>query len=155
MPFYTFYLIFFIIQIINPICVESEKYCKKCNSLTNICFKCEYDNLIPDNNGGCIGAKKCLVGINYCNECNTEGEICNKCEIGYIPDKNGGCSYIENCKISNRGECIECEENFILIGKDLEFKICKNLDIDDFKNCKDIDMQKGVCLRCEEGYFLN
>ena len=157
MFFYYIFFIFFIIQYIHsfPSCFIFEKFCKKCNPLTNLCFKCEYNNLIPDNNGGCIGAKKCLVGINYCNECNIQGDLCSKCEKGYIPDKNGGCSYIENCKISNKGECLECEENFILIGKELGFKMCKNLDLDDFKNCKEIDKQKGVCKKCEEGYFLN
>ena len=44
---------------------------------------------------------------------------------------------------------------YILIGKDFELKICKYLNIEDFKNCIEIDKEKGVCQTCEEGYFLN
>ena len=157
MPFYSIFLALIIIPLINsfPSCINNENFCKKCNSLTNLCFKCQYDNLIPNAEGGCTGGKKCEVGANYCNECNIQGELCKICENGYIPDKNGGCSYTTNCKFSYNGECLECEDNYILIGKDLELKICKNLDIDDFKNCKEIDIQKGLCKKCEDSYFLN
>ena len=157
MIFYNFYIILlFIIKIYSsPLCIDSQNFCYKCNPLTNLCAKCKLDILVPDNNGGCIGAKKCTLGKNYCSECDIEGGLCRKCEIGYYPDKNGGCSYTEHCNISNKGECMECENNFILIGKDFELKICKNKDIDDFKNCKDIDKEKGICQTCEEGYYLN
>ena len=36
---------------------------------------------------------------------------------GYFSYENGGSSYANNCKIFYIGECIECKEDFILIGK--------------------------------------
>ena len=65
--------------------------------------------------------QKRTLGKNYCNDGDIEGELCSKCELGYFPDKNGGCSYTENCKISYKGQCIECENDHVLIG----LKICK------------------------------
>ena len=149
-----FFLIFFIINSFS-FCANLENYCIQKNPLNNLCLKCQLDILTPDDNGGCKGAKKCKIGENYCNQCDIQGKICTKCELGYIPDINGGCSYIENCKISYRGECIQCDDNFILIGNGTDFKICKSLILDDFKNCKIINNETGKCLECEEGYFLN
>ena len=156
-PFYLFYfyLLFNSKIISSPLCKESEKFCKKCNPLTNQCIKCNYDVLKPDNDGGCIGNNLCILGKNYCDECDFENKICRTCEKGYYPDKNGGCSYTENCKISNKGECIECEDEYILIGKNFDLKICKYKYSDDFKNCKEIDKETGFCLSCEDDYFLN
>ena len=159
MLFFYFYInliILFYFKIIsNPLCIDSKNYCNKCNPLTNLCIKCQYDILIPDNNGGCIGSQKCILGKNYCNECDSEAKLCKICEKGYFPDKNGGCAYTENCKISIKGECMECENDYILIGKDFELKICKYINSDDFKNCEEIDKEKGVCQACKDGYFLN
>ena len=160
MAFYTFcifyfYLIFHSKIISSPLCKTSEKFCNKCNPLTNLCIKCKYDILKPDNNGGCIGNNKCTLGKNYCEECDSRGQFCTVCEKGYYPDKNGGCSYTENCKISNKGECLECEDNFISIGKDADLKICKSKNSNDFINCKEIDRETGLCLACEDDYFLN
>ena len=108
-----FYLIFHSKIISSPLCITSEKYCNKCNPLTNQCIKCKYDIMKPDNNGGCIGNNKCTLGKNYCEECDSGGQFCTVCERGFYPDKNGGCSYTENCKISYKGECLECEDNYI------------------------------------------
>ena len=157
MSFFVFYFILSIIlqYCFSQSCKDSENFCNKCNPLTNLCIKCQFDILTPDENGGCTGLKKCSIGKNYCNDCDIEGELCSKCELGYYPDKNGGCSYTENCKISYKGQCKECEKDYILIGKDFELKICKNINLDDFKHCKEIDIEKGVCQTCEDGYFLN
>ena len=149
--------IFFIqVNFLNSqICQPYQNYCYNCNPLTNLCVKCESDIFTPDENGGCIGAKKCQLGKNYCNKCDIVGELCSECEIGYFPDKNGGCSYTDNCKISSKGECIECDTDFILLGKEFEFKICKYLGTEDFKNCKLINKEKGYCFECEDGFILN
>ena len=113
------------------------------------------DIFIADKNGGCTGSKKCSIGQNYCNECDEESTLCSECEIGYYPDKNGGCSYTDNCKISNKGECIVCDSDYILLGRDNDFKMCKSLKADDFKNFKEINKQNGYCWACEDGYFIN
>ena len=156
MSLYIFFLPFLFNNIFAlPYCKTKENFCIKCNPLTNLCVKCENDALIPDKNGGCIGAKQCKLDNNYCNECDLKGELCQKCEKGYFPDKNGGCSYTDHCSLSNKGECFECEIDYILVGVKSIFKICKYLYSDDLKNCKNIDNEKGICDTCEDGYFLN
>lgn len=154
------YIIFFLILISklnsNPICIQSKNHCKKCNQMTNLCALCEkLEVLIPDENGGCIGSKTCNSGKNYCFECDINNERCKKCDIGLFPDENGACSYSNFCKISYKGECIECIENYILVGENYNFKFCKSILSDDFLNCEKIDIIGGVCEKCIEGYYLN
>ena len=151
------FLFFLKLVFSEPLCEEGEKNCIKCNYLTKLCAKCKKDIYAPDNNGGCIGAKKCIIGKNYCNICSAEGDLCESCAESYFPDDNGGCSYSPNCAISEKGECIECLENFILVGKKSKdnLKICKSLNSEDLKNCEEIDFEKGVCSKCKENYFLN
>lgn len=148
---------FFIIQILStPICIINSNHCSKCNQLTNLCFKCEkQDSFIPDDKGGCKGTKACIPGINYCNECDLEGKLCYKCDDGYYIDENGGCSSTPNCKISYKGGCIECKQNYLLLGSDNKYKFCKSLLSNDYLNCKEIDINNGECKICEDGYFLN
>ena len=144
----------------QPICEEGINNCVKCNYLTKLCSKCEKSSIyIPDENGGCKGAKQCTIGKNYCNECSENGDLCQICSDGYFPDENGGCSYTANCAISEKGECIECINNYILIGqssyKNDNLKICKSMNSEDFKNCEEINEEKGICSKCKEDYFLN
>ena len=153
--FFFFTIILFEKNFSVPICIESKNHCSKCNLLTNLCVICDKkDILIPDNNGGCIGSKKCMIGQNYCKECNELGDACKLCQEGYFPDDNGGCCHSYNCKLSYKGECFECEDNYILLEGSY-LKICKSLLSEDFKNCKEIDIYKGVCQICGEGYFLS
>ena len=139
-------------------CQESQSHCEQCNPVTKLCVKCNLDVLSPDKNGGCGKSNNCIIGENYCIECNEEGTLCNKCFEGYFPDNNGGCSYTDNCEIAYKGRCIECKDSFILIGKgnypNEEIKICKSINSDDLKNCKKINLEKGLCEKCEEGYYL-
>ena len=146
-----FFLYFFKISSI-PICKESKNYCSKCNPLTNLCIVCEKEDiLIPNDEGGCIGAQKCIAGNNYCLECNTDEKLCKTCDQSYYPDENGGCSFTNDCKISYKGECLECKEDFILFEKN---KICKSIFNEDLKHCKYINTENGKCKECEEGYHL-
>ena len=141
--------------ILSQGCKENENFCKKCDTLNNLCEKCDNYALVPDKNGGCIGAKKCYIGRNYCDECDEENKICVKCETGYYPDENGACSYINNCEISFNGYCLKCIDDYILIGKSNGFKICKSIYSKDLKNCKFIEEETGFCKTCEYGYYLN
>jgi hypothetical protein len=130
--------------------------CKKCNPLTNLCEICtDSDIFIPDNNGGCIYSSGCKVGVNYCNECDSSDKLCVNCETNLLPDDIGGCTLADNCKISYKGKCIECKDDFILIGRTNEFKICKSKLSDDFNHCEKINTESGKCELCTEGYFLN
>ena len=142
-----------------PNCEEGKNNCTKCDYINQLCIKCNKDIFIPDENGGCKGAKKCNIGINYCQECQEDSSLCKICEEGYFPDENGGCTYTNNCEISYKGECIKCKSNFILIGENTYlnegFILCKSINSPDFKNCEEINIRKGICSKCKEGYYLN
>ena len=156
--YFLLVLLFILInQIISqPKCINSQNHCIKCNPITNLCSLCEKSEILtPDENGGCQGKNNCLVGKNYCLICDINDEFCQKCDEGFYPDENGGCSYTNFCKYSYKGECIECKDNYILVGEIYNFKLCKSKNSDDFLNCEKIDAIKGVCEKCEEGYYLN
>ena len=147
--FYNFITLVFSI----PSCINNTHFCIYCNNYTNLCGKCQIPEiLVPDENGGCKGAKKCIPGKNYCNECNTNGTLCERCEEFYHPDENGGCTHSKGCDISYMGECLKCRDDFILIGNNI--KICKSLSTNYYKNCKEIDFLTGFCRTCNEGYTL-
>ena len=145
-----------IILLINcePYCKEDENNCLKCNPVTKLCYKCSKEIYVPDENGGCEIFKNCIIGKNYCLECDDNTHLCEECEKGYFPDENGGCSNTPNCQISYKGECLECVEDFILIGN-TNIKICKSLSSEDLKNCEKINIINGECEQCQENYFLN
>ena len=149
------FFILIISKLVNlePSCIEGNNNCIKCHPITNLCAKCDKDIYIPDEDGGCQNYKNCIIGNNYCSECNEEEDLCKICEEGFFPDENGGCSYSDNCEISYKGECIQCKEDFILIGEENNLKICISLNI--FKNCLKINNELGICKECEEGFYLN
>ena len=159
----NFIILFFLIlieqEISVPFCEEGKNNCTKCDYITQLCIKCNKEVLSPDNNGGCEGAKKCVLGNNYCQECKIDNRLCAVCEDGYFPDENGGCSYTSNCEISYQGECIKCKDGFILIGENTYlfdgFVLCKSIYSQDFKNCEEINKRKGICSKCKEGFYLN
>ena len=150
-------ILFSIFKIVfsQPYCEINKNNCIKCNPLTNLCIKCDKDNLIPDENGGCKGQEKCIIGNHYCIECDEDNKLCFQCESGYMPDKNGGCSYTDNCEFSYNGECFKCISDFIIIGIKSGLKICKSLFSEDFKFCEKINYENGKCETCQEGYYLN
>ena len=157
--------IFIVIQILKlvlsdePSCVVHSNHCTKCHPLTKLCISCDSDIYSTDDKGWCQYARKCTPGNNYCVSCDGEGKLCKKCEEGYFPDGNGGCSYTNNCDISSEGECLICNDNYILIGQQFslikELKVCKSLNSDDLKNCKKINTIKGICQECEDGFYKN
>ena len=158
MNHYTIFIFYFyIIKILTePVCVVNANHCRKCNQLTNLCALCEgQDVFIPDDNGGCKGSRTCIAGKNYCLECDNEGKLCKRCDDGFYEDENGGCSSTTNCKISYKGHCFECKENYLLLGTDSKYKYCKSISSVDFLNCKEIDINNGECKLCMEGYYLN
>ena len=159
MPQITFFFLLLSIKSISNNCIDNRKGCLKCNKETYLCDKCANSALIPDNEGGCKGIKKCTPGENYCYECDGNNNICSVCEDEYYPDNNGGCAYTENCEISYKGECYECNQGYFIVGKRpdsiKDFKLCKSYFSSDFKNCKKINEEKGTCASCENGYYLD
>ena len=151
---FNFVALIFIKYSFSLKCNEGLNFCLKCNEETDLCIECKNEVFTPDDEGGCVGTKKCRSGKNYCLECTKEENLCQSCDIGFLPDNNGGCSYIDNCEISYKGLCYKCQETFILIGSDESFKYCKSLYSNDLKNCKSIDETNGMCVECDEGFFL-
>ena len=150
---YILIFIYFKFSILQPVCIETINYCSLCNNITKLCEKCEKDIFIPDLNGGCKPAKKCILGNGHCMECDQDTNLCKSCEDRYYPDEIGGCSYTKECEISFEGECLKCKEGSILVGSDI--KICKSLNSEDLKNCEKINTINGLCDSCEEGFYLN
>ena len=152
---FNYFIPILIIKIIfsQNICKETENYCRKCHPLTNQCIKCVSDNFIINDKGGCTG--KCIPGKNYCLECDLEEKLCKLCQENFYQDKVGGCSIVPNCEYSYNGKCEECKEDYILIGSDNGFKICKDKNSIDFKNCRLINNITGLCNECNDGYYLN
>ena len=161
MSFNLILLINFIIILSDPNCQEGVNLCSKCHPITKLCAKCTKDIYTPDEKGGCEYSRTCVKGNHYCLECKEEGKLCKNCEEGYFPDGNGGCSYTNNCEISYEGKCLECKEDFILVGKTdyyssiNEIKICKSLNSEDLRNCEKIDIEKGICQQCKNGYYMS
>lgn len=146
-------ILFLLIKALSPKCTENENFCLKCHPLTNLCLRCENDVFAPNDEGGCDGIKKCYLGKNYCVQCNEKEDLCEECDQGLFPDSNGGCAYTKNCKISYKGNCFLCEDDFIYI-EDKYFSRCKSIDSDDLKNCEKININ-GICEKCEDDFYLN
>ena len=151
------YLLFLRFILSNSKCIFGSNHCLKCDPTTNLCFKCDKDIYTPDDKGGCKYANICKEGNNHCIECEESGKLCKNCEKSFFPDENGQCSYTKNCEISEKGKCLKCKDNYILIGKDSEssIKICKLITSTDLKNCERINTENGICEKCKEGYYLN
>ena len=153
---FSFFISILIVKSSSNICQSNLNNCYKCNPRSNLCEICNYpDILIPDKSGGCTGALRCYSGKNYCKQCDRNGELCEKCDEGFIKDENGGCTYSPNCKVSYKGECLECKKNYFKYGKKGGFQICKSFSSKDFLHCVNINYETGFCDFCESGYFLS
>ena len=153
----TFFFLTFFSEILSfsPKCISNTNNCYKCNPLKKLCAICNYPEVYsPDEFGGCSGSLKCTEGKNYCDKCDRNHKLCEICDEGYAPDENGGCTYSPNCKISYKGECIECKENFFKAGKKGENQICMSYYSEDFNHCLSINYETGLCNFCHWGYTL-
>ena len=157
MASFIIYMLFIKIIQISSSCIQGFNHCLKCDPTTNLCYKCEKNIYSPDEKGGCKYAQICEEGNNNCIECEKDRNLCKICEKSYFPNENGQCSYTKNCELSEKGKCLKCEDNFILIGKDSEYsiKICKSLNSEDLKNSEIINIQNGFCEKCKERFYLN
>ena len=153
--FFSIILTLIPLFISDPECWKGHNHCFKCHPLTNICTKCDSELYIPNTEGGCSLSKTCKPLKQYCINCDTSSSLCTECEKGYFPDLNGGCSYSPNCEISFNGECIQCKENYILIGNDDFLKICLYAYSENLLNCENYSLNNGKCITCKNGYYLN
>ena len=149
-------LIIFLICITASIqnCEKDKNFCILCELTTDLCIECESYLFIPDENGGCMGAKKCYINENYCQKCSSSLYLCEVCDNGYYPDDNGGCSLTENCDVSEGGNCKKCKDNYALIYSGKNYMECESMDNEELLHCELYDLY-GHCLKCKEGYYLN
>jgi len=153
MLIYFIILIFIKFCLLIPSCKEGEKNCIFCNPITKLCVECDKDIYSPDENGGCKLKSQCKLGHNSCLQCAPNENICVNCDLGFYPDKIGGCSYTVHCSISYKGTCLKCDDDYVLIGKEVTY--CKSINTEDLKNCKEVNTVNGLCKNCTEGYYLN
>ena len=133
-------------------CSENSNHCLRCDPLTNLCAECDKNIYKPDSEGGCEPSKECIFGQNFCNSCESNN-LCSSCENGFFADENGGCSTTDNCIISYKGECLQCNDDFYLVGTN-KYKFCKYKYTEDLSNCQTINYETGLCQNCNDGYFL-
>ena len=107
----------------------------------------------PDENGGCKLTSQCKLGHNNCLQCVPNENICVNYDQGFYPDKIGACSYTDHFSISYKGTSLKCEDDYVLIGKEVTY--CKSINKEDLKNCKEVNTINGLCKNCPEGYYLN
>ena len=152
----TLNFILFFIFITSSIqnCEKGKNFCILCELATDLCKQCESEIFIPDENGGCKGAKKCTMNQNYCQECSSSSYFCEDCDKNYFPDDNGGCSLTENCDVSENGICKICIKNYALIYSGKEYMECISMDTENLLNCEGYDIY-GHCTICKEGFYLN
>ena len=150
---FIYFLYFVVLPLSFQSCSPNMNHCIKCSSNSDLCIQCDKNIYKPDINGGCEFSKSCKYGQNYCSSCNSNN-LCSSCELGYYPDENGGCATTENCLASYKGECLQCAEDFYLVGID-KFKYCKYKYGEDIKNCESINITSGLCINCTKGYFMN
>ena len=135
-------------------CEKNKNFCILCELATDLCKRCESDLFIPDENGGCKGAKKCNINQNYCKECSSSSHLCETCEDDFYPDDNGGCARIENCDVSENGNCKKCIDNYALIYSGKNYMECESMNKEELLNCEEYDLY-GHCLKCKDGFYLN
>ena len=151
---FTYFLSLILFPLTFETCTPNKDHCILCNPLTNLCIKCDKNIYKPDENGGCEFSKTCKIGQNYCHTCNSNENFCSSCDLGYYADESGGCATTENCIISYKGECLQCTEDYYLLGND-KFKYCKYKYSEELQNCEDINFENGLCENCTYGYFKN
>ena len=155
-----YYLILFLIKVnifySKTSCIVGKNHCIKCHNNTNQCIQCQENVFYPDNSGGCKININCINNNNHCLQCNDNNDLCIICEPSYFPDESGGCSFTKNCKVSFDGTCLECKEDYLLIGQEYYegIKVCKSKNSHDFKYCNKIDLTTGFCIECKEDYYL-
>ena len=150
-----FFLFLIPLSLSDPECWKGHNHCSKCHPLTNICTKCDQEIYTPNTEGGCSLSRTCTPLKQYCLNCDSSSTICSECVKGYFPDSNGGCSYSPNCDVALNGECIQCQEDYILIGDDDSLKMCLYMYSEEFSNCEEYSLKNGKCTLCKDGYYLN
>ena len=135
-------------------CEKGKNFCILCELATDLCKLCESELFTPDENGGCIGSKKCNINQNHCKKCSSSSHLCQECDDGYFPDDNGGCSLTKYCDVSENGSCKICIKDYALIYTGKNYMECISMNTEELLNCEIYDIY-GHCQQCKEGFYMN
>ncbi|ELP93541.1 serine-threonine protein kinase, putative [Entamoeba invadens IP1] len=127
---------------------NTEGICQSCSIYGEACLECQIsgcelcDTGYVISNGRCV-LSHCLTFVINLNT--TENRICQICEPHYTLNINGKCEpHIENCEITNEGNCVVCSYPFVNNNGTCVSRI---------DNCE--QYSNGFCVRCIARYYIN
>lgn len=124
---------------------------KKCSSTIN-CYESTFDICTKCNSGYYLNKKedKCIKQTDQFNHCKetTNNISCDICEDDYYLNKNKQCTSIKFCEeIDENGKCQKCESGYYVTS------FGESCTID--PNCFYGDRSLGICLSCEDKYYID
>ncbi|CAD8097678.1 unnamed protein product [Paramecium primaurelia] len=156
-------------------CEKCNLGCKSCQVQTKSCILCEDGYYLSE-----IKERKCQQCVLPCLKCTTLTQ-CTLCENGYYLNNEMcercmenclTCSSSNNCLICqdsyqlvdlkcikcpnncitcNEGQCLQCEQEYILQNDGYCHKVSVICNINQCQKCLDVNL----CLSCSKGYTLN
>ena len=162
------------IKICKSLNSEDLKNCDVINTEKGICSKCKENYYLNSGDYKCIKTQncsestfeicsKCVNGYYYDrkeNECKIkdknfqycretiDGINCDKCDDGYYFSEDGKCTYINFCSnVNEDNKCEKCISNYYLSSL---YSVCTITD-----HCLIGDSDTGLCLSCQENYYLD
>ncbi|KAL7718468.1 hypothetical protein QTN25_004104 [Entamoeba marina] len=93
---------------------NTDGTCETCSTIDSNCNICSSSKCIECLNGYYLNNNTCeSMHCLYSNS--ITNAICDDCETGYFKDSNGKCvELIENCLLTNNGECQICDNDLIV-----------------------------------------
>ena len=150
---------------------ENFKNCETINADEGICSKCEKNYYLNSGDFKCIKTQncsessfgictKCIDGYYFDrkeNECKKkdktflycretlDGINCNICDDGYYLSEDEKCTNVNYCsKVNDNNQCEQCISNYYLSSE------CTITE-----HCNVGDKDTGLCLYCEENYYID
>ena len=91
--------------------------------------------------------------------------ICERCAEGFVVSQDGNClneNNLANCKLAcDENLCGICKEDFVLVNRECltpSIDNCEeygNNNLFNDKNCNMAGLEKQVCIKCKDEYYLN
>ena len=126
---------------------------KKCSTIEN-CFESIFDVCIKCNNSYYFDKRESIcknktdnLKFEHCKQ-TIDGEACDICDDDYYLDEDGKCIYVNHCLQANENfRCIKCAPGY--------FPNKYNSSCVTTKNCVQGDKDIGICILCEEGFYID
>ena len=155
---------------------EDFKNCEEINTEEGTCSKCKENFYLNSGDFKCIKTQNCSEStLDICTKCingyylNKKENLCKKkdnnflfcketidgincdfCDDGYYLAEDGKCIDINYCsKVNEKNQCEKCISNYYLTSS-LENPSCTITD-----NCSFGDSDTGLCLYCNENYYID